>query len=316
MKHGFTTSAHLKSTLPSSVAAHLTHVSLTDSALGVHKSSSRTPHHLVTPPHSSHKASDGQPDPEKAWEARYPKGSINPSGTIPGGFGFYLTGPSDFKEALEKGSGAKEVVFGYRMMLEPGWEWVKGGKLPGVYGGVGDQAYGCTGGRQDQRCTCFDLRPMWRAKGTGELYAYLPLTKTNSTHLLAAPPTSIVNADYGISVGRGSFHLDIAVGRWVSIAFRVRMNDVGAHNGVYMHVYQAVVLVGSAYICGFGTGTIQVWVDGVSAINVSGIAVCQAKDARIKGMHFQTFFGGHTAEWASPKEQRAWFADVSGAIVE
>jgi hypothetical protein len=52
-------------------------------------------------------------------------------------------------------------------------------------------------------------------------------------------------------------------------------------------------------------------------------------------MHFQTFFGGanlaiakrlllhtdpsvtgHTAEWASPKDQRAWFSDISGVIIK
>ncbi|KAF5372661.1 hypothetical protein D9615_009869 [Tricholomella constricta] len=235
-KHGFTTSDHLKH-------KDIEHVPLSDSALGVHKVSSRTLHHLVTPPHPSHKSTDSQPPPEKAWEARYPKGSINPSGAIPGGFGFYLSGPKDFAEKLEHG--AREVIFGYRMMLEPGWEWVKGGKLPGVFGGVGDLAYGCTGGRQDQRCHCFDLRPMWRAKSAGELYAYLPMTKVNNSQLLAAPPESKANPDYGISVGRGSFHLDIAVGRWVSLVFRLKMNDVGAHNGTIRSCWHS-----ARYKCG------------------------------------------------------------------
>jgi len=27
------------------------------------------------------------------------------------------------------------------------------------------------------------------------------------------------------------------------------------------------------------------------------------------------FFGGKGAEWASPKDQRAWFADVFGAVI-
>ena len=45
------------------------------------------------------------------------------------------------------------------------------------------------------------------------------------------PPLSKANADYGFSVGRGSFYLDIAVGKWVSIAFRVKLNDIGKENG-------------------------------------------------------------------------------------
>lgn len=105
-------------------------VPLTDAALGVHKSSSRTPHRLVTPPAPKHPSPHELPPPEKAWEAFYPKGSINPSAPIPGGFGFYLSGPKAFADRLEKG--ATEAAFSYRMMLEPGWEWVKGGKLPGV----------------------------------------------------------------------------------------------------------------------------------------------------------------------------------------
>lgn len=100
------------------------HVKFEDHALGVHKVSSRTPHRIVTPPKSS------DSDPKDAWEAFYPKGSINPAGKIPGGFGFYVAGPKGFADHLAQG--ATEAVFSYRMMLQEGWEWVKGGKLPGI----------------------------------------------------------------------------------------------------------------------------------------------------------------------------------------
>ncbi|KAG6855726.1 hypothetical protein H0H87_011600 [Tephrocybe sp. NHM501043] len=283
-QHAFTTSKH------HTHHEFIQHVDLADKPLGVHKVSSRTTHRLVKPPFPTHTPVNGQAAPHEAWEAFYPKGSINPAGENPGGFGFYLTGPKEFAEKLAQG--AKEVVFGYRMMLEPGWEWVKGGKLPGVYGGIGDLAYGCTGGRQENRSQCFDLRPMWRPNSEGELYTYLPLTAANSSVLLQVPPVSKKNNDYGFSVGRGAFHLNVAVGCWVSLTFRVKLN---AHN--------------------HNDGEIQVWVDGKSVIDINNIAVCEAEDAKIKGMHFQTFFGGKTAEWASPKDQRAWFADISGAIL-
>ena len=105
-------------------------VPLDDKQLNVHKSSSRTPHRLVTPPLIFHLAHE-LPSPEKAWEAFYPKGSINPNAPIPGGFGFYLSGPTSFSDKLTDGR-TKEVIFSYRVMLEAGWEWAKGGKLPGV----------------------------------------------------------------------------------------------------------------------------------------------------------------------------------------
>ena len=105
----------------------ISEVELSDSSLGVHKTSSRHPHHVVNPPPPSTSCSVSLP--QKAWEAFYPKGSINPSGTIFGGFGFYLSGPLDFAKRLES---ANEVVMSYRVMFEDEWEWVKGGKIPGI----------------------------------------------------------------------------------------------------------------------------------------------------------------------------------------
>jgi hypothetical protein len=121
--------------------------------------------------------------------------------------------------------GAKETVFGYRVMFEKGWDWVKGGKLPGMYGGVGDAAYGCSGGRQNDRCKCFDVRLMWRRDGKGEIYAYLPVNETNTNALLAVPPYSKANPDYGISVGIGAW--TFGSGIWTAIAQRVKLNDIG-----------------------------------------------------------------------------------------
>jgi hypothetical protein len=84
-------------------------------------------HEVVCPPPSLHPSLD---DPRLAWEARYPKGSCSPKTKISGGLGFYLGGPKKIASLLD--GGAKETVFGYRVMFEKGWEWVKGGKLPGM----------------------------------------------------------------------------------------------------------------------------------------------------------------------------------------
>jgi hypothetical protein len=102
--------------------ARVSRVPLADSSVGVHKSSSRLTHNLVTPP------TRGDHSPRVAWEAFFPEGSINPSATIPGGFGFYLKGPPEFAARLES---ATEALFSYRVMFEDGWDFQKGGKLPG-----------------------------------------------------------------------------------------------------------------------------------------------------------------------------------------
>ncbi|KAJ3515018.1 hypothetical protein NLJ89_g2016 [Agrocybe chaxingu] len=287
---GFTTCQYLRNEKVEQVA-------LEDKQLGVHKVWSKLKHKLVQPPPELPKAEPAPcgdnesslPAPEYAWEALYPEGSINPSGEIPGGFGFYLSGPPAFAKSLEN---ASEAVFSYRMMIQEGWEWVKGGKVPGVFGGNGDLSYGCTGGRQEERCQCFNLRPMWRPNSVGELYAYFPLTTENRDQLLAVPPKSIENSDYGFSVGRDAFRFDRAVGRWIAVAFRIKLNDVGCTNG-----------------------EIELWIDGQSVIKTDGLTLRSSQDGKIKGMHFQTFFGGNGKDWASPKDQKAWFADVSGVIV-
>jgi Polysaccharide lyase 14 len=109
---GFTTSPYVN-------MSHISHVALTDSALGVTKVSSGTEHPVVPGPGTD----------EDAWEATYPEGSYSPSsGAVLGGFGFYLSGPSSFSSQL---SDATEVLTSYSVRFEEDWEWQKGGKLPG-----------------------------------------------------------------------------------------------------------------------------------------------------------------------------------------
>ncbi|KAI5120819.1 hypothetical protein M0805_003215 [Coniferiporia weirii] len=253
------------------------HVELSERVLRVHGVHSRPD--VVLAPNSSHS--------QMAWRAFYPKGSINPKGRIPGGFGLYLSGPNFFEEKLE---GAKEVLFGYSVLFEEDWEWVKGGKLPGAFGGIGPSAHQCTGGQKEGRDLCFNLRLMWRPKGDGELYAYLPTTDENALRLLEIPPKSILNPDYGFSVGRGSFAFK--KGAWTTITERIKLNDIGRANG-----------------------EVELRINGATVIFATGLTIRTSDDAFVQGMHFQTFFGGHGPEWASPKDQYAWFSDLSGAII-
>lgn len=98
-------------------------IDLSDDALGVHRADTRRPPHtIVSAPNVSSSLE------QKAWRIFYPKGSINPNGKIPGGMGFHISGPKLFKDKLEN---ANEVLFGYSVLFEEGFEWVKGGKLPG-----------------------------------------------------------------------------------------------------------------------------------------------------------------------------------------
>ncbi|KAK0202648.1 hypothetical protein DFS33DRAFT_1262952 [Desarmillaria ectypa] len=282
LRKGFTSSSSLAK---SGSNASMKHVPLDDSALGVHNVFNRTSHNVVSPPMPSHPNSDDGEHPEQAWEAVYPRASINPSASVAGGFSFYVAGPAGFLDGA-----VNEVIMSYRVMFEPGWEWAKGGKLPGIFGGVGDASYRCSGGRQNDRCQCFDARLMWRSNGAGEIYTYFPLTEGNEAALLRVPG-SRKNADYGFSVGRGAFTWH--VGKWVDVALRVKLNEVNKQDG-----------------------ELKLYIDGKSVISVHGLTMKMSNDSRIKGMHFQTFFGGRTEDWASPKDQKAWLGDVTGAVLD
>ena len=230
--------------------------------------------------------------------------------TLPGrtnrvrGFSFYSGGSNEFRDAVR--AGANEVMVSYSVMFQDGWQWVKGGKLPGgcaiftfirvhltdryTVGGIGSSSYGCSGGRQEDREECFDLRLMWREKGAGELYSYLPMNNQNDKAQLAVPPQSFGHGDFGYSVGRGSF--TFPAGQYVAIAQRIRLNDPRAFNG-----------------------EVQVWANGEKVIDLQGISMRSSEDSVVQGMHFQTFFGGSSRDWASPVNQTAWFADISGAVI-
>lgn len=121
---GFTTSSI--DGLPDTI----TRVQLSDNELGVHRVTSSTTHTLVVPPVPV----PGGDASTLAWEAFYPLSSINPGNkTAPhGGFGFYAHGPAAFAEALKRLGSEAEVVLSYDVLFEEGFEWVKGGKLPGI----------------------------------------------------------------------------------------------------------------------------------------------------------------------------------------
>ncbi|KAK7035914.1 hypothetical protein R3P38DRAFT_610178 [Favolaschia claudopus] len=143
----------------------------------------------------------------------YPAHSANPAAKPVGGAEFYAT-PLDLADA-------QVVEMTYSVFFPAGFTWVKGGKLPGLFGGRA----GCSGG--DAATDCFSTRLMWRHKGAGELYLYAP--KDKQTLALCADPQSVCDADYGLSVGRGSFNWRI--GGWTTVTQLVRLNTPGKQDG-------------------------------------------------------------------------------------
>lgn len=104
--------------------------------------------------------------------------------------------------------------------------------------------------------------------GDGELYAYLPPGHPGTDYtLLAVPPYSAQNSDYGFSVGRRSWTFE--AGRWTQVTQHVRLNGPGMEDG-----------------------SIHIYIDGQPVIQADNISIRDLASSTFDGVHFQTFFGG------------------------
>ncbi len=130
----------------------------------------------------------------------YPAASFSPGRSeVRGGAGF---------ELRHRFEGAQAACLTYKVRFPVGFDFVKGGKLPGLFGG--DAPRGCVA---DDKVSGFSSRLMWRTGGAGELYLYAPGRETAC----------------GQSIGRGTW--TFTPGAWTSIVERVTANTSGSSNG-------------------------------------------------------------------------------------
>ncbi|KAJ8468833.1 hypothetical protein ONZ45_g17099 [Pleurotus djamor] len=145
----------------------------------------------------------------------YPANSINPGNQPQGGAEFYAQ-PIDM-------ASADKVALEYSVFFPADFDFVLGGKLPGIYGGH----VTCSGGNNAK--SCFSTRLMWRRGGVGELYLYAP--KDKQTKALCSDAQSVCDATYGFSIGRGSFTW--VKGGWTHIRQTVGLNTPGETDGTF-----------------------------------------------------------------------------------
>ena len=90
-------------------------------------------------------------------QVQYPAGSFQDNNV--GGAQFYAMWNSS-------GSPFQSMLVSYEVAFDSGFDWVKGGKLPGLRGGPDPN--NCSGGNQANGTNCFSSRLMWRPDGDGE----------------------------------------------------------------------------------------------------------------------------------------------------
>jgi len=169
----------------------------------------------------------------------------------------------------------------YELAFDSGFDWVKGGKLPGLRGGL--NSTGCSGGNQADGSACFSTRLMWRKDGAGEVYAYIPTSSG-----LCSQKSVTCNSDYGVSIQRGNFGFNTASGQWMRLTLFVQLNNPPT----------------------IDNGIIQLFVNDVLAVSQSNLQIRAADSVAANGFYFSTFFGGSDSSWATPLTTHTYFRNI------
>jgi len=158
----------------------------------------------------------------------------------------------------------------YTVRFGKGFDWVKGGKLPGLCGGPAN----VSGGRPADGTNGFSARLMWRKQGRGEAYLY----HKNQP------------GRYGDPV---DFPEDFRFPEETDLRVRMRviMNDPGKRNGVVRVWIQA-----------FGG-------DEQELVNRTDLEWRTVDSFGIDSLYFETFHGGSDKSWAPSKPGHAEFGD-------
>ncbi|KAM0790930.1 hypothetical protein ACM66B_004237 [Microbotryomycetes sp. NB124-2] len=206
---------------------------------------------------------DGSGEPVLAIE--YPKGSYSSSKGGGGGVGGLHLG------VYGDASDIQRTLVSYEVAFDKEFAFVKGGKLPGAFGG--SQSEGCTGGEQSVKC--FSLRLMWRDNGAGEVYAYIPRYDA----LCAKGSSAECNDVYGVSLNRGSW--TFKTGSWMRVVQFATLNTKPDPNKTQAN------------------GQLALYVDGELAFERSDIVYRLNSNVTFSSFLISSFFGGSTEDYAS-----------------
>ena len=141
-------------------------------------------------------------------QVTYPAGSTSPSSGAPGG--------AQARLAISRGA-TTDATLTYQVRFPVGFQWVKGGKLPGLCGG---QCWTGSSNGPGGWATRF----MWRGGGAGEV-------------LLSDATTTGYGSDLGL--GRWQFQAD---GQWHTLSQHIHLNTPGAADGFIDVAYNGALV--------------------------------------------------------------------------
>jgi len=208
---------------------------------------------------------------DTAWSGRalrvfYPATCLGPTGT-----GGALACGAQWRSNF--GGTHDTLMLRYRVFFPKGFEWVKGGKLPGLCGSQCN-----TGGNVPTGTDGWSTRIMWRANGQLTLYVYYPgQSGTYGTDLL-----------FKDSTGKT---LTVSTGVWHELVTKVSLNTPSATGA------------------GNSDGRVQAWFDGKIAVDSGSFRLRDRDTMHVNQFYFSTFYGGSTTDFSPPSDNRIFFDD-------
>lgn len=191
--------------------------------------------------------------------------------TYPAGL-FASAGGTQYRMRFDRVSPAiapREAAYlRYYVRFDPGFDFVRGGKLPGLVGGEAN-----TGGDRPDGTDGWSARMMWRANGRIVQYVYHPDQPTDDGEDL---PWDAQCQRY------------FEPGRWHCVETMVQMNSVSESGGAH-------------------DGVVRSWLDGELALERTDMRFRDVPELAVDSVYFSTFFGGGDASWAPARDQHATF---------
>lgn len=242
----------------------------------------------LTYPYEEYILDPTEPTGRPVMKVSYPTGSWSTGDASPGGTLFYAYPYKWDPVASSDPFSQAGATLEYEVYFPVGFDWVKGGKLPGMSGGKSN-GRGCGGGVTPDEC--FSFRIMWRRNGWGEAYLYVP-QGMQSPEFCALPdcatkaqPCTLCDYAAGVSFYRGSWVFQ--TGKWTKLRLHMALNTPNVTDGV-----------------------LTMDVDGTRVIDYRTMNWRQYANVFIEGVTFATWYGGSDATWGPPKDNYAYFRNV------
>ncbi len=204
----------------------------------------------------------------QAMQWNYPQGSVGPT-----------AGGGQFEPP--NNAQADEIYMSYNIQFKPGFEWVLGGKLPGLKGGP--QSY-YSGVQKPGWSDGFSNGLMWGHGYAGQddkggIYFYTYYQDQSGL--------------YGDSYRWGNFKFQTDPGRWYNITIRMVMNTIKSDGS------------GGNY-----DGIMEGFVDGKLVVSKTGMRFRNTSSVHIDKMKIYSHFGGSGSEYGAARDEWTLIDDV------